>query len=210
MKKIILFALISFGLLSNSNAQSEVYTKKMKENLALLDSARTVEDYQEVAAAFERIADAEKNQWLPYYYAAFAHINTNYVGKQDADKLALTVMPLIAKAEALEKNSEIYCLKNMMLGQQMQVDPMSRWGTFGADAGKALAQAKAIDPANPRPYYLEGINTFYTPANFGGGAAKAKPILEKSVALFKTFVPKSELHPTWGQKATEKLLAQCQ
>ncbi len=41
----------------------------MKKNLALFDSAKTTADYQTLANTFERIGDAEKTQWLPYYYA---------------------------------------------------------------------------------------------------------------------------------------------
>src|SRR4051812_22683523 len=70
MKKIIaIFALL---LTITGFAQSDKYTDAMKKNLALLDSAKTTADFQSVAASFERIGDAEKTQWLPYYYSGLA------------------------------------------------------------------------------------------------------------------------------------------
>jgi hypothetical protein len=66
-----------------------------------------------------------------------------------------------------------------------------------------------LDPNNPRLYYLEGAGIFGTPEQYGGGKAKAKPVLEKAVALFKSEQHKP-LHPHWGQKQAEDMLAQCQ
>jgi hypothetical protein len=76
-------------------------------------------------------------------------------------------------------------------------------------AGEALGKAKAIEPTNPRVYYLEGQSLFGTPTQFGGGKDKAKPLFEKSLALFATYKPASALHPTWGKKQTEQMLAKC-
>jgi hypothetical protein len=72
-----------------------------------------------------------------------------------------------------------------------------------------LQQGMRLDPNNPRLYYLQGMTLFNTPEQFGGGKEKAKPVFEKSLALFKAFKPKSDLYPTWGQKITEQMLEQC-
>jgi hypothetical protein len=208
MKQIIitLCAFIMFG--TATQAQSEAYIKKMQQTLAMLDSAKTVEDLTDASAAFQRIGEAEKTQWLPYYYAALAQTTIGWMtGKGDA--VAAVALPLIEKAEAIEKNSELYCLRYMVATQQMQVDAQSRYMTYGAKMGEALANAKKADPNNPRAYYLDGVGVLNTPTQFGGGAAKAKPILEKAVALYGTFKPATPMHPTWGQKEAESNLAKC-
>ena len=97
----------------------------------------------------------------------------------------------------------------MTATQQMLVDPQNRWMNFGQERATYLKQAKELDPDNPRLAYLEGAGIFGTPEQFGGGKAKAKPILEKAVSLFKAEQPKP-LHPQWGQKIAEDMLAQCQ
>lgn len=209
MKKLLIL-LVAACSLQFASAQSDAYVEKMKETLKWMDSAKSVQDLQEVSAQFERIGDMEKTQWLPYYYAALAQVNIGWMDqKADKDKLAAKTKDIIAKAEAIEKNSELYVLLNMVATQQMLVDPQSRFMTYGMEAGKALETAKQLDPNNPRIYYLEGMSLFGTPAAYGGGKDKAKPVFEKSVELFKSYQPKSELHPKWGQKVAEGMLAKC-
>ena len=53
-------------------SQSEKYTQAMKTNLSKFDSIKSSEEYQALAATFERIGDAEKTEWLPYYYSSLA------------------------------------------------------------------------------------------------------------------------------------------
>jgi len=43
---------------------------------------------------------------------------------------------------------------------------------------------------------------------YGGGKDKAKPLFEKSLALYQTMKPQP-LYPNWGQKQAEDGLAQC-
>jgi hypothetical protein len=210
MKKIIFLLLAICGLQLIAFSQSAAYQQKMKETFDLMDSAKTTQDLQEVSAQFERIGDMEKNQRLPYYYSALAQVNIGWRDeKTDKDKLAEKTKAIIAKAEAIEKSAELYVLLNMVATQQMMVDPQSRWMTYGGEAAQALENAKKIDPNNPRIYYLEGMSAFNTPAAFGGGKDKAKPIFEKAVQLFRTFKAPSPFHPKWGQKIAEDMLAKC-
>ena len=164
------------------------------------------------AAFFERVADAEKDKWLPYYYAAYANYLIGWMNpKADKDKVAEKSNDLITKAEAIEpNNSELFCLRQMTATLQMVVDPMSRWQTYGTQASKAIENAIKADPNNPRSYYLKGQNLMSTPEAFGGGKAIAKKLFEKAVELYATFKPASSFHPNWGKEQTDKLLAQCQ
>lgn len=208
-KTLVLFALpllIGFA----SRAQSDKYVAAMEKNLPLFDSAKTIDQYQSLAGTFERIGDAEKTQWLPYYYAALAQTLAGWIPDlKDKDANSRKINAYLAKAEAIEKNSETYAVENMSATQQMLVDPQNRWMTNGKDASEALKKGLALDPNNPRLYYLQGMSMFNTPAQFGGGKDKAKPLFEKSVALFKAAQPKP-LYPSWGQKQATDMLAQCQ
>ncbi|WP_207492145.1 hypothetical protein [Aridibaculum aurantiacum] len=209
MKQLLFVTLVTFSSLF-SIAQSEKYVGAMKANIDKLYAAQTPEEYKAVAAAFERIADAEKNQWLPYYYASLAHVWRGFRDQSaNKDEVAAKASSLLTKAEALETNAETAIVKNMIATIQMLVDPMTRFQTYGMEANKALVTAKKLDPENPRIYYLEGQSLMGTPAQFGGGKDKAKPVFQKSVQLYETFKPASELHPSWGKKNAEKLLEQC-
>jgi hypothetical protein len=204
--------ILSFLLISAvvANAQSDKYDAAMKKNLSMFDSAKTTADYQALAAAFERIGDAEKTQWLPYYYAGLALTTAGWQdSKLDKEANAERVNALCDKAESIEKSSEICEIRNMAATQQMMIDPQTRWATYGKQASEALQMGMKINPNNPRLYYLQGMSVFNTPASFGGGKDKAKPIFEKAVELFKAEQPKP-LYPHWGQKQAEDMLAQCQ
>jgi len=208
MRKSFLFLALLVSLAAG--AQSDKYTQVMQKNITLLDSAKTIDELTSLAATFDRIGDAEKTQWLPYYYAALAQtwIGWNPAVK-DKDANSAKINAYLAKAEAIEKNAELYAVENMSATQQMLVDPQTRWATNGKDAGTALQKGLTADPNNPRLYYLQGMSLFGTPPQFGGGKDKAKPLFEKSVALYKSAQPKP-LYPTWGQKQAEDMLAQCQ
>jgi hypothetical protein len=208
MKKLI--TIVALLATFSGFAQSERYIAAMKKNLVLFDSSKTTVDYQALSAAFERIGDAEKTQWLPYYYAGLALANAGWADtKLDKDANSEKIRALCDKADAIAKSSEVYEIRNMAATQQMMVDPQSRWASYGQQAGQALQKGMEINPNNPRLYYLQGMSVFNTPEAFGGGKSKAKPVFEKAVALFKT--EKIEpLHPQWGQKQAEEMLAQCQ
>lgn len=208
MKSILLSFLLFTGLISF--AQSDRYNDAMKKNLALFDSAKTTADYQSLANTFERIGDAEKTQWLPYYYAGLALATAGWNDpKLDKDANSTRINTLCDKAEALEKNSEIYTIRNMSATQQMMVDPQTRWQTYGTQATAALQEGLKLNPDNPRLYFLQGESLFNTPIAFGGGKDKAKPVFEKAVSLFKAEKPKP-LYPGWGLQRTEEELAKCQ
>ena len=211
MKKTILSVLI-IGLCITTFAQSDRYAPAMKKNIAMLDSTMQKGNAKELANNFERIGDAEKKQWLPYYYAAYSNILTTYTenDKSKIDAIADKAEELITKAEGLagKENSEIDVIKSMIASAHMMVDPQSRYMQYGAASSSNIEKAKALDPTNPRPVYLEAQAKFYTPAAFGGGKDVAKPLFEKSISMFDTFKPETDLHPTWGKAAAQYFLAQ--
>ncbi len=208
MKSILLSFLMLGALVSF--AQSDKYHGAMRKNLDLFDSARTTADFQAVSNTFERIGDAEKTQWLPYYYAGLALSTAGWNDQHiDNDANSARINTLCDKAEALDKNSEIYALRNMAATQQMMVDPKTRWATYGVQASNALEEGLKLNPDNPRLYYLRGESLINTPVAFGGGKDKAKPVFEKAIALFKEDKPKP-LYPNWGMERTKEELAKCQ
>ena len=212
MKKLILIASLLIAVIAN--AQSEKFEPAMKANLSKFDSAKTLADYESIAAAFTRIGDAEKTQWLPYYWAGLALSTAGWVDqKADKDVLAGRINGLCDKADALTTDNadkaEILVLRNMAATQQMLVDPQARFMTYGQQAAGFLQKGITLNANNPRLYYLQGMSLFNTPEQFGGGKAKAKPVLEKAVSLFKT-EPVKPLYPQWGDKEAINTLAQCQ
>ncbi len=211
MKKLLLsIAIIAFAF--SANAQSEKFTKAMQANLTKLDSAKAADDFLAVSSSFERIANAEKNQWLAYYYAAQTQVIYGFI-KADAeayDNIADKAAELLSKADSLQKdNSEISAVRSQIATLHLLTNPYQRYMEYGPISNQAIEAAMKQDPTNPRPYYLQGQVLKNTPEQFGGGCSVAKPILEKAMKLYNEFKPASELHPTWGKKQTQDLLDSC-
>lgn len=208
MKKTILImmtSLLGTALFAQGdNAPSEKYVKAMEALVPAVDTTHSMEGLADLANSFERIANAEKTQWLPYYYAALCDISmaNMYFTMQQTDKIDPIMdkaEPLLNKAEELEKNnSEIFCLKKMFNTGKMMADPMNRFMVYGAAASEALETAKKLDPENPRVYIQEGIDKYYTPEQYGGSKEEGKRLFQEAAKKMETFKPASSIHPSWG------------
>ena len=208
MKTVLIFV-ICFFIAAGLNAADGKYEEAMKKNLEKINSAQDVSAMLDVANGFERIALAEKDKWLPYYYAAFMHTLASFTDTtaERKDSYLDKADIFINMADSLEQNeSEICVLKGMIAQARMQVDPMNRWMKYGPVANMNFEKAMKIDTLNPRPEYLMGVSVYYTPVQFGGGPVKAKPLLEKSLEKFNMFVPDNDLMPNWGREMVEQLL----
>ncbi len=209
MKKLIILAGFVLATVLSSNAQGK-FEGAMAKGLQQMQAAKTPEEVAAASAFFERVGDAEKTQWLPYYYAALTlYTPAMQNPKADKDKVAEKCKDLIAKGQAINRTADLYCLEQQIAILQMMVDPMARWQSYGATGTAALENAKKVDASNPRIYYLEGMTTMNMPEAFGGGKAKAKVMFEKSVSLFETYQPASPFHPNWGKEEAAKMLAAC-
>ncbi len=226
MKHLLLSAAIVISIAAH--AQSDKYVSAMKQSLSMMDSAKSAADLESAVASFQRIGDAEKTQWLPYYWAALALTSegwkyfpqaTGTVELKVSDlsgtitSLASRINALADKADALATDdsakSEILTIRNMAATQQMLVDPQSRYMTFGAQAASDLQKAQTLNSSNPRVYYLQGMALFGTPEQFGGGKAVAKPLFQKAVDFGKAEQVKP-LYPHWGLEMSVPMLAACQ
>ncbi|MFY8128046.1 MAG: hypothetical protein ACOVMM_06690 [Chitinophagaceae bacterium] len=211
MKKTIIILAVAVATTFSTFAQSEKYYGAMGATLQQYGAAKTPEELDAIGAKFERIGDAEKTQWLPFYYAALIKTNKAMQNKGEAiDKIADEAAAILAKAEAIEaNNSEIWCVKSMIATAKMLVNPMERWMQYGQASTEYIAKAKAADATNPRPYMLEAISKKNTPENFGGGCKVAKAIADKANELFAAFKPASQLHPFWGKEILEGQMKSC-
>ena len=216
MKKGLLMLLAS-GMMTSAFAQSEKYMKAMEPLVVAVDTTRSIVGLTDLANSFERIANAEKTQWLPFYYAALATVNAAYSYSDDSfgdksvviDPLADKAETFLAKAEEFSKdNSEIWVVKKIIASVRMMANPMARYQEYSPIATAALETAKKLNPENPRVYLQEGQDLFFTPEQFGGSKAEAKKRFEETVSKFSTYQPESGIHPNWGLGAAKYFLSQ--
>jgi hypothetical protein len=217
MKKQIGLMAFQLILAAGIQAQSDKYLSAMKDKLTTMEQTNTFEGWQQLGNGFERIADTEKTEWHPYYYASLCRVMSGYMlgngqmgGFADkSDPEADKADELLAKAVALHgEDSETWCVRKMIATLRMSADPMNRFQTQGAKAAEALEMARKLDSSNPRIYLLEGQDKFFTPEQFGGSKTEAKALFEQCLLKFEAFRPASAIAPQWGRSQANYFLAQ--
>jgi tetratricopeptide (TPR) repeat protein len=95
--------------------------------------------------------------------------------------------------------TEATAMKSHLLGQLMAVrGGMLSAMKLGPKSGKLIAEAAAIAPGNPRILWFQGMSLLNTPAMFGGDPAKARALLQQSVAAFAAATADGP-GPHWGR-----------
>lgn len=214
MKTVLTF-LTAVLTATTVQAQSDPYKQAMNAAIGttkVQSQTTTPADFLASANQFERIAGAEPKEWLPRYYAGLEYVYLGFTGKTEAekDKYLDQADANLKAAEALSPdNDELAVLKAYIAQARMVVDPASRWQQYGPLFQAGLEKAKSLNANNPRIYVLEGSSLMFTPEQFGGGPGTACPVLKQASEKFATFKPASDLHPNWGQKNIEPMLAKC-
>jgi hypothetical protein len=209
LKLTVAVLLFAIGAQAQSGAN---YLNAMKKGLSDFQNDTSSAQTLKSANYFERIAAAEPKEWMPLYYASYANMIVAIDSKQpNAQKDALydKAMDLAQKADQLSaKNSEIATLMGYITFMKMSVDPSGRAMTMIGEANRYLDLAMSLNPENPRPYFVKGQNTFYTPVAFGGGSANAKPLFVKALEKYaKENI--AGIEPSWGKERCQALLSQC-
>lgn len=184
--------------------------KKLGEAMNKNDKASLLK----VRGDFERILQLKKNPWIVNYYLASIDFAFSYLGVEeknndDVKKYTESSLSLLDKAtEANDEFAEAWILK-LAVNSNRWIYDFQSMNDIIAKQTEAKDRAKKLEPDNPRLYLIDGMNTYYTPENFGGGVEKAQPMFEKSWELFLTFKPKDETFPEWGKDQAAGMLALC-
>lgn len=210
MKKLFLAALLAISV--STFAQTS-YEKAMIDKIAQVEQQKKSDEFTALTNDFTRIGDKEKNQWLPYYYAAFTNIQKGRIAMREGkmtelDAIAAEAQKPLDLAMGLSKdNAELLILQKMIHSLKMMVDPQSRFMSEGMLAADALSKAEKLDSENPRITLLKAEDTYYTPEQFGGSKTKGLELFQKSLDQFKVYQPKTALDPNWGKAEAEYFLA---
>ena len=211
MKKLtIIFLMLSISFAGLAN---ETYQKTMSQSIEQLFKASSVAEYVEIANRFERIAQTEKSEWLPLYYASFAYIMISFQEPDNAKKDTFLdqAQRFLDQALAIDPNeSELHMLQGFLYPARINIDPIARGMGYMEKLNASLDKALELNPDNPRVYYLRGTMTFHMPEAYGGGAEKALPFFTTADEKFRIYKPKTELSPNWGKEINEMELKKAQ
>ena len=210
MKKTVIILFILALTFVKSYAGN--YETVMEEHIAKLYQTQNPTDLVALANTFERIGEKETNKWLPFYYASYGTVSTLFFSPQmsadEKNRQLDKAQEKLDKAMKLKSDeSENYALQALIY--QMRITDPSLGQKYSTMAYEALAKAEILNPENPRVFYLKGTALFYTPAQFGGGKDKAKPLFEKAARLFNAPSAMDTLAPNWGSYHNNMMLEQC-
>jgi len=212
---IILLSLtigITAGFAQQAQEQKSYYAK-MKYELNKLKNASSYDTYHKAAESLKTLALEEDSKWIPYYHAAYAHIMTAFLSKEKYNKEEMLnqAQNLIDKANKLSPNNhEIIALQGFLYHGRIAVNPQQRMIKYSQMAVKEYDHARFMNENNPRPYFLIGQILMSIPKEVGGNKESACKHFVRAAEKFKTFEPRSDFSPNWGQKPNQILMKKCQ
>jgi hypothetical protein len=211
MKKLLT---ISALMLASWGAFSQEYAAKLGEAFMTFN---TTKDHQEKINQSNKlglIAKKYSQDWVTGYYAALSKIFLSYEEQDNAKKDAYLddadLLVAQAVAAAGQMNDELHVLQAMAANARLAVDPAKRWQKYGKIFEENLEKAKALNPENPRIYYIKGTSLFYTPKMWGGGKEKALEYFKKAEVFFEKEAKGDIAKPFWGKEANDYFMGECQ
>ncbi|RYJ41800.1 hypothetical protein [Flavobacterium beibuense] len=166
----------------------------------------------EASAMFERIAAAEKDNWIPNYYVALINtidafqtkdkekVNALLTKAQDAEDLATLVSP---------DNPELMVMQAMIHTAWIAYDPMTNGMKLSATVKQIYAKAKQTAPDNPRVVFCSAEFDMGGAAYFGQDTTPMCAEIERSLTLFANFKAETPFYPSWGLDRAQQKAAEC-
>ncbi len=203
----VLVILIMLGLIGTAQSQSQ-YEAGMGQAFGLWSDAKPIE----ASALFERIAQAEKDNWLPYYYAANTLITASFETK-DATKINEILKKaagFLTKAQELSPdNSEIITLEGLLYTGYVAMDPMTYGMQYSNKIINLHARAIELDAENPRAQLNKIEYEMGSARFFGTELSTFCEAIESTKPLFENQESSIPFYPNYGVDRVSILLKQC-
>lgn len=202
---ITMIAVLIVGLLSAQAANES----KIEKAIQLWNEKKM----EEAKVIFQDIAQAEPENWLPFYYLSL--LNTNEAFEQKGNEEAMTKALETAqgfqdKVNALQsENAEVLVVQARILIGWILVNPMAYGRQNSADALYILNKASKLAPGNPRVALVKTLFEIGMAKYMGQDVKGFCNDLQNVKELFATFKPETASHPNWGQERLIEALAKC-
>jgi len=166
----------------------------------------------EASSMFERIASAEKDNWLPNYYVALVNTTTAFTTKdKDQINALLTKAQTTLDVEITKQpnNAELIVMQAMIHTAWIAFDPMTNGMKLSGKVMELYGKAEAIAPTNPRVVFGKAEFEMGSAKFFGTDTQPICAQIAKSIELFATFKPESAFHPNWGLERAKEAKEAC-
>jgi len=158
----------------------------------------------------ERAAAAAPADWLPCYYQAYGCAMLCFNGTEEGeakDKYLDRAEAALAQARRRGGDAgELLVMQAYIYQARLTISPMFRSVKYMGLMGEVLAQARQVNPANPRIYLVQGTNVYFMPKVMGGGPEAAQGLFEEAKRRYVAFRPSSPLAPAWGEAQVDSRL----
>ena len=205
MKKIALIAVIVITGIASAQTNFE---KGMQKAFVLWAS----ENSEDAENLFERIANAEKDNWLPHYYIAQINSIESWNEKDESvlkAQLDKAQKHLDIAMTLSENNPELLVMQGQVLTNWIAFDGMTYGMKYSAKVSELYNKAYQIAPKNPRVVMCKADWAMGTARYFGKDASVHCEELASAIPLFDSYKAESELHPNWGKKRAQQALKGC-
>ncbi|NVK51356.1 MAG: hypothetical protein HWD85_00365 [Flavobacteriaceae bacterium] len=205
MKKIITLLALTFVV--NLTAQTQ-YEKGMTNAFQLWGAKKNAEASQ----LFERIANAEKNNWLPYYYAATVEIVSCF-GLQDEVVLTARLKKakkFLDKANALSKDNPEITINYALLNTAYIAFDGQKYGmTLSQENAALYAEALKLAPNNPRVIFSKAEWDMGSARFFGQSIAPYCKDVKRAIELAKKETVPYKFYPRFQFDRAQQTLKNC-
>jgi tetratricopeptide (TPR) repeat protein len=202
MKKII-FILIA-AIAANGFSQSK-YQQGMEKAFELWKADQP----WEAANLFERIAQAEGDNWLPPFYVAQINVFNSF-NEKDKEKMVAQMEKarnFLNDAKSLsENNPELIVLEAQLLTAWVVYDGQQYGMKYSARIAELYQKAFELDPENPRVVLGKAQWDIGTAKFFNQPTDGYCDAIRKAIELFAKEKPAAEFHPRGGGEYAETVL----
>ncbi len=204
MKKLFLFIGILFALNATSQTQ---YEKGMMKAFDLWSKGKDME----AANLFERISQAEKDNWIPAYYVGYINVLSAF-GVKDEAKLK-------AKLEKAEEflgialsikpnNPEVMIIQALHNTAYIAFDGQKYGMSLSMKNSEILGKALKLAPNNPRVILQKAEWDMGSAKYFGQPTDPYCKDIKRALELAKKENVTTEFAPSWGKDRAEQVLKQ--
>ena len=192
-----------------SHVQSQDrYTEGMKQAFQLWEENKT----DEASAIFQRIAQAEKDNWIPYYYATSTLVTATFTtkDKSQANEKLEKAKELIAQAHEISpENSELLTLEGLLYTGYVAMDPQTYAMQYSSKIMGLHEHALKIDDTNPRAHFNKIEYEIGTAKFFKQDLRTFCEALEGTRTLFESQESDVPFYPSYGLERLGQTLTSC-
>lgn len=205
MKNTLTFTLM---LMAGVAMAQDAYATGMTKAFELWEADKTVE----ASNLFERIALAEQDNWLPYYYVAQLNTFASF-GEKDATVLENQLgkaKEFLDIAKRLTPNNPELLVQEALINTAWIASDGAAYGmTLSPKNTQLYRKAMELAPENPRVVLSKAEWEMGSAKYFGKDIKPYCNDVERALKLFANFKSDIPFYPRWGKERAEDILANC-